>query len=136
VLKFLSTTFASINGMPGGIFSPSLGVGAGIGANIAELFHGAPLPAIMLRGMVSYFAGVVRAPITAFVIVTEITDNHAMVVPLMAAALIAYGSSRLICKEGVYHAISKGFIERVSPTSNVTSVPLLGPHTQMVSASG
>ena len=103
-------------GLPGGIFAPSLAVGAGLGADIAGLFHDAPLPAIMLLGMVSYFAGVVQAPITAFVIVTEMTDNHAMVVPLMAAALIAYASSRLICKEGVYHALAKGFIERASPT--------------------
>jgi H+/Cl- antiporter ClcA len=115
VLKFLATTFASISGMPGGIFSPSLAVGAGIGSNIALLFHGAPLAPIMLLGMVSYFAGVVQAPITAFVIVTEMTDNHAMVVPLMAAALIAHASSRLICKEGVYHALAKGFIDRAAP---------------------
>ncbi|MBU6463334.1 MAG: chloride channel protein [Bradyrhizobium sp.] len=112
VLKFLATTFASISGMPGGIFSPSLAVGAGIGSDIASLFHGAPLAAIMLLGMVSYFSGVVQAPITAFVIVTEMTDNHTMVVPLMAAAWIAHASSRLICREGVYHALAKGFVER------------------------
>ena len=58
----------------------------------------------------SYFAGVVQAPITAFVIVTEMSDNHAMVVPLMAAALIAYASSRLVCREGIYHALAKGFL--------------------------
>ena len=116
ILKFLATTLASVSGMPGGIFSPSLAVGAGLGSNIAQLFHDAPLPAIMLLGMVSYFAGVVQAPITAFVIVTEMTDNHAMVVPVMTAALIAHASSRLICKEGVYHALAKGFIERASPT--------------------
>jgi H+/Cl- antiporter ClcA len=115
-LKFLATTFASISGMPGGIFSPSLAIGAGIGSNIALLFDGAPLAPIMLLGMVSYFAGVVQAPITAFVIVTEMTDNHAMVVPLMAAALIAQASSRLICQEGVYHALAKGFVERASPS--------------------
>jgi H+/Cl- antiporter ClcA len=40
------------------------------------------------------------------------TDNHAMVVPLMAAALIAYGSSRLVCSEGIYHALAKGFLAR------------------------
>jgi H+/Cl- antiporter ClcA len=116
-LKFLATAFASISGMPGGIFSPSLAVGAGLGSNIASFFHGAPVAAIMLLGMVSYFAGVVQAPITAFVIVTEMTDNHAMVVPLMAAAWIAHASSRLICKEGVYHALAKGFVERATATT-------------------
>ncbi|MCL2715673.1 MAG: chloride channel protein [Alphaproteobacteria bacterium] len=112
VLKFLASAFAAISGIPGGIFSPSLAVGAGIGANIASLFPGAPVAAIMLLGMVSYFAGVVQAPITAFVIVTEMTDNHAMVVPLMAAALIAHATSRLVCKDGVYHALARGFVER------------------------
>lgn len=110
ILKLLATTFTSISGIPGGIFSPSLAVGAGIGSNIASLFHGAPLAAIMLLGMVSYFAGVVQAPITAFVIVTEMTDNHAMVVPLMAAAMIAYASSRLVCEEGIYHALAQRFV--------------------------
>ena len=112
VLKFLATTFAAISGIPGGIFAPSLAIGAGIGSNIASLFHGAPIAAIMLLGMVSYFAGVVQAPITAFVIVTEMTDNHAMVVPLMAAALIAHATSKLVCEEGVYHALSKGFVDK------------------------
>lgn len=114
IMKFLATTFTAVSGIPGGIFSPSLAVGAGLGSNIASLFHGAPIEAIMLLGMVSYFAGVVQAPITAFVIVTEMTDNHAMVVPLMAASLIAYATSRLICKEGVYHALAKGFIASAS----------------------
>jgi H+/Cl- antiporter ClcA len=114
VLKLLATTFAAISGMPGGIFSPSLAVGAGLGSNIASFFHGAPLGAIMLLGMVSYFAGVVQAPITAFVIVTEMTDNHGMVVPLMAAALIAHATSRLICEEGIYHALARGFTERAT----------------------
>ncbi len=112
VLKFLATIFAAISGIPGGIFSPSLAVGAGLGANVATLFHDAPLAPIMLLGMVSYFAGVVQAPITAFVIVTEMTDNHAMVVPVMAASLIAYGTSRLICEEGIYHALAKGFVAK------------------------
>ncbi|QOZ77808.1 chloride channel protein [Bradyrhizobium sp. CCBAU 53351] len=114
VLKLLATTFAAISGIPGGIFSPSLAVGAGIGSNVAAFFHDAPLGAIMLLGMVSYFAGVVQAPITAFVIVTEMTDNHGMVVPLMGAALIAHVTSRMICEEGIYHALAKGFVERAT----------------------
>ncbi|MBH5390080.1 chloride channel protein [Bradyrhizobium diversitatis] len=112
ILKLFATTFAAISGVPGGIFAPSLAVGAGLGSNIASFFHDAPLGAIMLLGMVSYFAGVVQAPITAFVIVTEMTDNHGMVVPLMAAALIAHLVSRMVCEEGIYHALAKGFVEQ------------------------
>ncbi|NUR12977.1 MAG: chloride channel protein [Bradyrhizobium sp.] len=123
LLKLLATTFAAISGIPGGIFSPSLAVGAGIGSNIASFFHDAPLGAIMLLGMVSYFAGVVQAPITAFVIVTEMTDNHGMVVPLMAAALIAHATSRMVCEEGIYHALAKGFVERAARPPEAKAAP-------------
>lgn len=110
ILKFLATTLSSISGIPGGLFSPSLAVGSGFGANIAELLTGAPFGPIVLLGMVGYFSGVVQAPITAFVIVTEMTDNHAMLMPLMATAMVAYLSSRLVCSEGVYHALARGFV--------------------------
>ncbi|HEV2595842.1 MAG TPA: chloride channel protein [Sphingomicrobium sp.] len=110
VLKLTATALASISGIPGGIFSPSLAVGAGIGFNLWALFPSTPVAALVLLGMVSYFAGVVQAPITSFVIVTEMTNDHAMVVPLMAAAFIARAASRLICREGVYHALSKNFL--------------------------
>jgi H+/Cl- antiporter ClcA len=112
ILKFAATALSTISGIPGGIFSPSLAVGAGLGADVAHFFPAAPLGAIVLLGMVSYFAGVVQAPITAFVIVTEMTENHNMVLPLMVASLIAYASSRLICREGIYHALAKGFLQR------------------------
>jgi H+/Cl- antiporter ClcA len=110
LLKLAATVFSSISGIPGGIFSPSLAVGAGLGLNVSYLFPHSAIGAIILLGMVAYFAGVVQAPITAFVIVTEMTNNHAMLVPLMMAALIAYGTSRLVCREGVYHALSKNFL--------------------------
>jgi H+/Cl- antiporter ClcA len=110
ILKLLATALTAASGIPGGIFAPSLAVGAGIGSNVAQFFQGAPVGPIILLGMVAYFAGVVQAPITAFVIVTEMTDNHAMVVPVMAASLIAYVCSRAVCPEGIYHALAKEFL--------------------------
>jgi H+/Cl- antiporter ClcA len=68
--------------------------------------------------MVSYFAGVVQAPITAFVIVTEMTNDHSMVVPLMAAAFIGRAASRVVCREGVYHALSRNFLAAATTPSN------------------
>jgi H+/Cl- antiporter ClcA len=110
LLKMLATILCSISGVPGGIFSPSLAVGAGIGANVAALLPHAPTGAVILLGMVAYFAGVVQAPITAFVIVLEMTDSHTMAIPLMAASLIAYATSRSIGTEPVYHALAKQFL--------------------------
>lgn len=108
-LKLLATAFSSVSGIPGGIFSPSLSVGAGIGADIARFFHHAPSGPIVLLAMVAYFTGVVRAPITGFVIVSEMSGDHGMLVPLMAAALIADAVARLINREGVYHMLAKRF---------------------------
>lgn len=119
LLKLVATTLASISGVPGGIFSPSLAVGAGLGFNLAAWFPSVPLNALILLGMVSYFTGVVQAPITAVVIVAEMTNDHAMVLPLMVAAVIAYGASRIVCAEGVYHALAKNFLVE-EPRPNVT----------------
>jgi H+/Cl- antiporter ClcA len=126
-LKFAATALSAVSGLPGGIFAPSLAVGAGIGSDIAQLFSNARLGAIMLLGMVAYFAGVVQAPITAFAIVTEMTDNHRMVVPLMAAALIAHATSGLVCPEGIYHALAKGFLQESENPSEIATARSIQP---------
>jgi H+/Cl- antiporter ClcA len=112
VLKFLATLLSTVSGIPGGIFSPSLAVGAGLGADLARLMPGTPVGAVVLLAMVAYFSGVVQAPITAFVIVLEMTDSSAMTVPLMAAALIAYGTARVLGTPAIYHALSRDFLRR------------------------
>jgi H+/Cl- antiporter ClcA len=108
--KMVSTALAAVSGIPGGIFSPSLAVGAGLGATLAWFTPTASQGAVVVLGMVGYFAGVVQAPITAFVIVVEMTNNQAMILPLMAASLIGYGTSRLVCRESIYHALSRRFL--------------------------
>lgn len=109
-LKLLATALSAVSGVPGGIFSPSLSIGAGIGSDIAHFFHHAEPGPIVLLGMVAYFTGVVRAPITGFVIVAEMTGNHSMLAALMATALIANSCAGLINKEGVYHLLAKRFL--------------------------
>ncbi|MEO8164451.1 MAG: chloride channel protein [Betaproteobacteria bacterium] len=113
LLKFAATMVSYVSGIPGGIFAPSLAVGAGLGSNLAAFAPYAPVGAVVVLGMVSYFAGVVQAPVTAFVIVVEMTDNHDMILPLMAAALIAAACSRIVCSQPVYKALAEQFIERL-----------------------
>ena len=109
-LKFLATIFSSVSGIPGGLFAPSLSVGAGLGAEFHAIFHSIPIGALVLISMTSYLSGVVQTPITSFVIVSEMTQDHGMVIPLMVASLIADAASRLVCKDSVYHALSRVFI--------------------------
>ena len=111
VLKLLATLVSYASGIPGGIFAPSLAVGAGFGANLAKFLPFAPAAAIVILGMVAYFAGVAQAPLTAFIIVMEMTDNHDMVIPLMAAALIGHGTSTLICRKPLYKALADNIVE-------------------------
>ncbi len=112
VLKLLANAVSYASGIPGGLFSPSLAAGAGFGVNLSKIMPYAPAGAVVLLGMTGYFAGVVQAPITTFVIVTEMTDNHQLMVPLMATALLAAGTSRLVCPRPVYKALSEGFLTR------------------------
>jgi H+/Cl- antiporter ClcA len=121
ILKLLATVVSYVTGIPGGIFSPSLAIGAGLGQDIAALLAPAPVGAVAVIGMVAYFSGVVQAPITAFVIVAEMTRDADMALPLMAASIIAYGFSRLICPQPVYKALSKAFRPSRAATPPLTS---------------
>ena len=109
ILKLAATVVSYASGIPGGIFSPSLAVGAGLGQNVAALLPGTPIAAVAVIGMVSYFSGVVQAPITAFVIVTEMTRDTDLALPIMAASLIAHGFSRLVCPRPLYKTLAKSF---------------------------
>lgn len=108
-LKLVATLLSSVSGIPGGLFAPSLSVGAGFGPALGALLPGLDLRLLALLAMAGYFAGVVQAPLTAFVIVLEMTDDSHMVVPLMATTLLAAGASRLVCPQPLYHALSRGF---------------------------
>ena len=107
--KFISTLATALSGAPGGIFAPSLSVGAGLGQLISGLFPGSPAGAIVLLGMVGYFTGVVRAPMTSVIIMMEMTADRTMILPLFATALIADAVSTKICKHKLYHALSRQF---------------------------
>jgi H+/Cl- antiporter ClcA len=119
-MKFFASLLSAIGGVPGGIFAPSLAVGAGLAANLHPLFQDVPLGALALVGMVSYLAGVVQTPITSFVIVSEMTQNHRMIIPLMLAALIADAVSKSICKDSIYHALAQVFLDKAAKANSAS----------------
>ena len=116
--KLLATIVSAVSGIPGGIFAPSLAIGAGLGANLAPLMPYLPAAVVALLGMVAFFAGVLRVPITAFVIVLEMTDSQSMLMPLMATSLIATGMSRLICPVPLFESLAAGLIPSRAPSSS------------------
>jgi H+/Cl- antiporter ClcA len=108
--KFVAVLATSVSGMPGGIFSPSLAVGAGIGNLLTPLFPGEPSGAIVLLGMGGYFVGVVRAPLTAVIILSETTGTTSAILPLFVACLAGDWAGSLVCRERLYHALARDFI--------------------------
>ncbi|HEX2147026.1 MAG TPA: chloride channel protein [Pseudorhizobium sp.] len=109
-IEKLGATFLSmISGIPGGIFAPSLAVGVGFGGTLGTIL-GASIGLSAMLGMAGYFSGVVQAPMTAFVIIIEMTGNHEAVIPIMAASMLGYITSRIIAPEPLYHGLSRAFI--------------------------
>ncbi len=110
VAKLGATVASYLSGIPGGIFAPSLAIGAGFGHALAVVMPGAPVGALVLLGMVGYFAGVVQAPITATIIVMEMTENQHLTIPLLATSMLAYATSRLVCRRALYGALARRFL--------------------------
>ena len=110
-----------ISGIPGGLFDPSLSVGAGLGDLCADvchdLFNGIHPQFVIMLFMVAYFAGVVQSPITVFVIMIEMTDARFATLPLMATAVIAYSCSSLVCTTSIYEALAEIFLRAVRQRS-------------------
>ncbi|MEO8117803.1 MAG: chloride channel protein [Rhodoferax sp.] len=96
LLKFVATWITAWAGVPGGLFAPALAIGGALGNDIAQLTAYANAPTLIALGMAGFLAAVTQAPLTAFIIVMEMVDGHALVLSLMASALIASGVSRLI----------------------------------------
>lgn len=120
-LKMLATIVSYLSGIPGGIFAPSLATGAALGADLAPWFSSTPAEAIVILGMLAYFTGVVQTPITAFVIIMEMTHNQAMLLPLIATAWIAYSVSKIVCPEAIYRALAKSYLHEPPPPAPPTT---------------
>jgi CIC family chloride channel protein len=106
--KIVATSLTIGIGGSGGVFAPSLFIGAMAGAAYGQALHhlipglsGQP-GAYALIGMGAVFAGAARAPITAVIIMFELTGDYAIILPLMAAIVLAAGISHLLSADTIY----------------------------------
>ena len=113
--KFTTTVLSYLSGMAGGIFSPSLAIGAGLGVLVSKVFFLGSLKICALIGMVAFFAGVVQAPLTAVIIVMEMTDKHVLIIPLMVSAYIAQAVAKKFMPISLYRCLA--FAVTVQPTT-------------------
>ncbi len=121
ITKFLATLATSASAIPGGIFAPSLAVGAGLGDLLTPAFAPEHAGEIVLLGMVGYFVGAIRAPLTGVIILAETTGSTGMILPLFVTALIADWAGSMINRERLYHRLAEGFMPEVEDKPSTES---------------
>lgn len=113
VLKIIATAVCYASGNAGGIFGPSLFIGAMMGAAVGGAAHSlfpaytAGPGAYALVGMGTAFAGIVRTPLTSVIMIFEITRDYSIIVPLMISNLIAFFISQKLLKQPIYEALAR-----------------------------
>ena len=111
VAKLAATIISYSSGNAGGIFAPSLYLGAMAGGAVGEIVHRfSPVPtgdpgAYALVGMGVLFAGIIRAPMTSVFMIFELTQDYQILVPLMVANLLSFMISRRYQAKPIYHAL-------------------------------
>jgi chloride channel protein, CIC family len=112
VLKLLTVTTSYASGNAGGIFGPALFIGAMLGGSVGTIAHHffpahtATAGAYALVGMGAAFAGIIRAPMTSVLMIFEMTQDYAVIVPLMIANLVSLFISSRFQKKPLYEALA------------------------------
>jgi CIC family chloride channel protein len=113
VLKIVATAVCYASGNAGGIFGPSMFIGAMIGASVGHIAHQlfpattAGAGAYALVGMGTAFAGIIRTPLTSVIMIFEVTRNYTIIVPLMISNLMAFYISQRFQREPIYEALAR-----------------------------
>ncbi|MGV2288876.1 chloride channel protein [Trinickia sp. YCB016] len=115
-LKMISMVGSYLPGIPGGIFAPSLSIGAGFGNLLHLVFDSMQLQMLIALAMVGYLAAVTQSPITSFVIVMEMINGHALVISLMATALISSRVSRFFAPP-LYETLAHRYMTLLAPAA-------------------
>lgn len=103
--RFFMPLATSATGVAGGIFAPALSAGAVLGGTIAELVRPELIVVLGLSGMIGFLTGITHTPITSFILVLEMTDRHAVVLPMMLAALCGSIGAHIVGKSSFYEEV-------------------------------
>jgi CIC family chloride channel protein len=112
-LKIVATLLSFVSGTPGGMFAPTLFIGAMLGAAVGGAEH-ALLPHLnvspgtyALVGMGVLFAGFLRAPMTSVFMVLEVSGNYSIIVPVIVANTFAYVISRALQPTAIFDVLTR-----------------------------
>ena len=129
VAKIVATSATIGSGGVGGVFSPALMVGASLGGMVAKLtglvfpWIESPVGGYALLGMGGLLAGVTRAPLLAIIMIFELTQNTAVLLPMMVVSVLAVLSARALQKESLYveNLRSAGIVWEKTPEATALS---------------
>jgi CIC family chloride channel protein len=113
VFKLLATSIAFSTGNSGGLFAPSLFLGAMLGGALGTLARAhfghdvADIGAYALVGMGVTFAGIIRAPITSIFMIFEVTQDYQIMLPLMIANIISYAVARTLHPDPLFDTLAR-----------------------------
>jgi H+/Cl- antiporter ClcA len=108
--KMAATLASYFSGIPGGLFSPSMAAGAGVGAVVSKFMPDAALVGLVMVGMASFLSGVLQRPLVSFVIVMEMTSRHDILLALMLGSLVAFGVSRLLMRAPLFEILATDLV--------------------------
>jgi CIC family chloride channel protein len=112
-LKIVATAVCYASGNAGGIFGPTMFIGATMGGAVGDIAHRllpattASAGAYALVGMGTAFAGIIRTPLTSVIMIFEVTRNYSIIVPLMISNLLAFYISQKFQREPIYEALAR-----------------------------
>jgi CIC family chloride channel protein len=113
LIKILATTLSFSSGTPGGMFAPTLFVGAMLGASVGTFekivfphFTGS-IGSYALVGIGVLFAGFIRAPLTSVFMVLEVSGNYSIILPVILANTIAYLLSRILTPTPIFEVFTQ-----------------------------
>jgi len=112
-LKILATTLSFVSGTPGGMFAPTLFVGAMLGGAVGGVEHiffphlVGSTGTYVLVGMGVLFAGFLRAPMTSVFMVLEVSGNYEIIVPVIVANTFAYVVSRALQRTSIFDLLTR-----------------------------
>jgi H+/Cl- antiporter ClcA len=117
--RFLGTILSYISGGAGGVFAPSLAIGATIGESIVMILNIEEFKnLIIVVGMIAFMAGVTHSPFTSFILVLEMTNAQNSIFPMMMASIIGYAISRGFSKRSLYENLSANYMKQAEKWEN------------------
>jgi len=112
-LKVVATTTSFVSGTPGGLFAPTLFIGAMLGSAVCAIERiiapavTGPIGTYALVGMGTLFAGILRAPMTSVFMIVEVSGNYSIILPVMISNTIAYFISRRFQHHSLFDVLSR-----------------------------